>query len=88
MKVCVTSPDEKLYFQIFVRMAKELNVPFNKDAFVYLLQKWYRQPGRRISAVQPRDLLKIISVICDYDESPARMTPELIDEACRSYFVD
>jgi predicted ATPase with chaperone activity len=88
MKVCVTSPDEKLYFQIFVRMAKELNIPFNKDAFVHLIQKWYRQTGRRMQAVQPRDLLKIISVICDYDESPPRMTPELIDEACRSYFVD
>lgn len=88
MKVCVTSPDEKLYFQIFVRMAKELNIPFNKDAFVYLLQKWYRQTGRRMQAVQPRDLLKIISVICDYDGTPPRMTPELIDEACRSYFVD
>jgi hypothetical protein len=88
MKVCVTSPDEKLYFQIFVRMAKELNIPFNKDAFVHLLQVWYRQTGRRMQAVQPRDLLKIISVICDYDETPPRMTPELIDEACRSYFVD
>jgi predicted ATPase with chaperone activity len=88
MKVCVTTPDEKLYFQIFVRMAKELNIPFNKDAFMHLLQKWYRQPGRRMQAVQPRDLLKIIKVICDYDDSPTRMTPELIDEACRSYFVE
>jgi predicted ATPase with chaperone activity len=88
MKVCVTSPDEKLYFQIFVRMAKEMNIPFNKDAFVHLLQKWYRQTGRRMQAVHPRDLLKIIAVISDYDGVPPRMTPELIDEACRSYFVD
>jgi hypothetical protein len=55
---------------------------------MHLLQKWYRQPGRRMQAVQPRDLLKIIKVICDYDDSPTRMTPELIDEACRSYFVE
>jgi predicted ATPase with chaperone activity len=88
MKVCVTYPDEKLYFQIFVRMAKELNIPFNKEAFLHLLQKWYRTPGRRMQAVQPRDLLKIIHVICEYDQSPPRMTPELIDEACRSYFVE
>jgi len=88
MKVCVTSPDEKLYFQIFGRMAKELDIPFSKEAFLHLLQKWYRQPGRRMQAVQPRDLLKIIHVICGYDQSPPRMTPELIDEACRSYFVD
>lgn len=88
MKVCVTAPDDKLYYQIFVRMAKELNIPFNKDAFVHLIQRWYRQTGRKMQAVHPRDLLKIISVICDYDGSPVRMTPELIDEACQSYFVD
>ncbi|MDI6694438.1 MAG: AAA family ATPase [Anaerolineales bacterium] len=88
IKVAVKAPDEKLYFQIFVSMAKELNIPFNKDAFLYLLQKWYRQPGRKMQAVHPRDLLKIIRVICEYDGTPPRMTPELIDEACASYFVD
>lgn len=88
MKVCVNAPDEKLYFQIFTRMAKDLNIPFNKDAFVHLLTRWYRQTGRKMQAVHPRDLLKIIAVICDYDCSPIRMTPELIDEAAQNYFVD
>ena len=32
-------------------------------------------------------MLKIIAVICDYDSTPLRMTSELIDEACLSYFV-
>lgn len=88
MKVCVTSPDEKLYFQIFVQMCKQLNVPFNKDTFLHLLQKWYREPERKLQAVHPRDLLKIIISLCEYDGTPVRMTPELIDDACNSYFVD
>jgi len=88
MKVHVPPPDEKLFFQIFAQMAKSLNMQFNKDTFVYLLQKWYHQTGRKLQAVHPRDLLRIVTTLCEYDKSPVHMTPELIDEACRSYFVN
>lgn len=88
MKVAVRPPDEKRFYQIFTRTAKELEVPFDRDAFLYLLQKWYRQSGRSLQAVHPRDILRIIRAICEYEGSAPRMTPELIDEACASYFVD
>jgi predicted ATPase with chaperone activity len=88
IKVCVTSPDEKLYFQIFVLMAKQMGIPFNKDAFLHLLSNWYQKTGRKLQAVHPRDLLKIILELCDYEGSPPRLTPQLIDEAARSYFVE
>ena len=55
---------------------------------MYLLQKWYHQSGRKLQAVHPRDLLRIVTTLCEYDSSPIRMTPELMDEACRSYFVN
>jgi hypothetical protein len=41
-----------------------------------------------MQAVHPRDILKTIIAICDYDSVPPKLTPQLIDEACRSYFVD
>jgi SpoVK/Ycf46/Vps4 family AAA+-type ATPase len=88
MKVEVTSPDDKLYYQIFTAMCKSLNIPFDKEAFVYLLQNWYRKTGRVMQSVHPRDILRIIVGLCEYDSSPLRLTPELIDEACRNYFVD
>jgi predicted ATPase with chaperone activity len=88
MKVEVCPPDEKLYFQIFVMVAKQMNIAFNKDAFLYLLQRWYRDTGRRMQAVHPRDILRIITALCEYEGSQPRLTPELIDEACRSYFVE
>jgi predicted ATPase with chaperone activity len=88
MKVEVGGPDEKLFYQIFVRMCQHYNIPFDKNAFMYLLQKWYREPGRVMQSVHPRDLLKTIISICDYDGTPPKLTPQLIDEACMSYFVD
>jgi len=87
VKVEVAAPDEKLFFQIFVTQCKTLNIPFNKDAFLYLLQTWYRQTGRPLQAVHPRDLLKAVLGLCEYLGIPPQLTPELIDEACHSYFV-
>ena len=87
MKVEVASPDEKLFYQIFTMVCKQFNIPFEREAFLYLLQAWYRQTGRRMQSVHPRDLLRTIVALCEYEEKPARLTPELIDEACRSYFV-
>lgn len=88
MKVEVGGPDEKLFYQIFMAVCKHFNVPFDKKAFVHLLQKQYRAKDRVMQAVHPRDIIKTIIAICDYEGIPVVLTPELIDEACDSYFVD
>ena len=87
MKVEVSSPDEKLFYQVFVQMCKYYNIAFDKEAFVYLLQRWYVQTGRSLQSVHPRDILRTIQAICEYDNVPTKLTPELIDEACQIYFV-
>jgi hypothetical protein len=88
MKVEVGGPDEKLFYQIFMSVCKYYNVPFDKKSFVHLLQKHYRNKNRVMQAVHPRDILKVIMAICDYEGVPVQITPELIDEACDCYFVD
>ncbi len=88
MKVEVGGPDEKLFYQIFVMSCNAYNVPFDKKGFIHLLQKWYRGPKRVMQAVHPRDVVKTVIAICNYENIPIKLTPELIDEACASYFVD
>lgn len=88
MKVEVGGPSEKLYYQIFMLSCEAYNVPFDKKSFLHLLQNWYREPGRVMQAVHPRDIVKTVASICDYAGAEVRLTPELIDEACESYFVD
>ncbi|MBN1680716.1 MAG: ATP-binding protein [Anaerolineae bacterium] len=87
MKVQVESPDERMFFQIFATMAQQLDVPLEKDGFMYLLQNWYRKTGRQMQSVHPRDILKIIVAMAEYEDLPPRLTPEAIDEACSNYFV-
>ena len=88
MKVEVGSPSEKLFYEIFVLFSKLYSVPYERESFVHLLRTWYREPGRTLQAVHPRDILKTIVSICTYEGVQPRATPALIDEACRSYFVD
>ncbi len=88
MKVEVTGPDEKMFYRIFTIMCKMLEFPFDQQVFLYLLKKWYHGTNRVMQAVHPRDIIKTIISICDYEDVPPRMTPELIDEACACYFVD
>jgi SpoVK/Ycf46/Vps4 family AAA+-type ATPase len=87
MKVEVSSPNEKMYYQLFANMCRQLKVPFDRAAFLHLLQEWYYKPGRTLQAVHPRDILKVIVGLCDYQGVPYQMTPQLIDDACRAYFV-
>lgn len=88
MKVEVVGPDERLFYQIFTMSCKQYRVPFDKTSFVHLVQKWYREPQRTMQSVHPRDIVKTVASICDYENEPPRLTPELIDEACDSYFVN
>jgi SpoVK/Ycf46/Vps4 family AAA+-type ATPase len=87
IKVEVSSPDEKMFYRLFATMCNQLNVPFERDAFVYLLQEWYHKTGRELQSVHPRDILKGVVALCDYEGAPNQLTPKLVDEACQNYFV-
>ncbi len=87
MKVAVEAPDERMFYQIFTQECQEMGVPFDRESFVHLVQEWYHKPQRPLQAVHPRDILRIVIALCEYEERPLQLTPELIDEACHSYFV-
>ena len=72
-------PDEKMFYQIFMQMCQTLKVPFDRNGFLHLLQKWYREAKRPLQAVHPRDILKTLIAICDYADLIPLMTPELLD---------
>lgn len=87
MKVSVQSPDLKMFFQIFRIMSDALHIPFDESSFRFLVQEWYQKSGRVFQAVHPRDILKIVRELCEYEGIPPQMTPQLIQEACQNYFV-
>jgi len=75
MKVRVDSPDERMFHQIWSIHAQQLGLPVDRDSFGYLLKHWYREPGRALQSVHPRDILRIIVSMCEYEGVPLQLNP-------------
>ena len=88
IKVGVFSPTIEKFEEIFRVVCERIGFPFHQASFDHLVNRWYRQTGREMQAVHPRDILKIVHALCQYEKLPLEVKPELIDEACLGYFVD
>lgn len=86
-KIYVGDPDEQMFRELFVRNCQRYDVPFDEAAFQYLLQRHYAAANRPLRACHPRDLLEHLTAIARYRQVPPRLSADLIDEACLSYFV-
>ncbi len=87
MKVGIFNPDENDFKHIFVKVCQQKGIYFDEASFKHLIEKWYRNDNRQFQAVHPRDILTILSALCNYDDRVIQISPELIDEACEIYFV-
>jgi predicted ATPase with chaperone activity len=87
-KIEITDPSYNDYREIFRRVANAKRVAYNDQSLAYLLQEWYIKPGRKLRASHPRDICDQIIDIGRYLGVEPSMTPDLIDRAAGSYFVD
>ena len=87
-KIKVNNPTPEMYREIFRRQCRDLGVPFDQEALIYLLRKYYIEPKRELRACHPRDLLRILTGVARYHDMQPQLTTQLIDRACQVYFVD
>jgi predicted ATPase with chaperone activity len=87
-KVHVPSPTADEFAEVFRRVCAQRGVEFDAAGLAHLMQKHYVEAGREMRTVHPRDLLDQLLDIAAYRSTPAAMTPELLDLACQSYFVE
>jgi hypothetical protein len=87
-KVKIDNPTLDNYREIFRRQCDALGVPFDQNGLVYLLREYYVKPKRELRACHPRDILRTLTGIAKYLDQPAILSPNLIDRACNTYFVE
>jgi hypothetical protein len=87
-KIEIGNPTLEQFRDIFKIMCKIMKVPYDEQALAYLVKKWYIAKGRDLRMVHPRDILSQLIDIANYQQRPPELTPDLIDQAAASYFVE
>ena len=87
-KIEIIDPTFEEFRDIFHRVASGKGVAYSDQGLAYLLQEWYIKQNRKMRASHPRDLCDQILDIARYLAVEPAMTPELIDRAAESYFVE
>ncbi|MFN8522096.1 MAG: ATP-binding protein [Chloroflexota bacterium] len=86
-RVKVEDPDTYQFETVFRAVCRSKSVPFDELVFDWLIETWWKPYDRPFRMVQPRDLVNSLIAIARYLGRPPAMEPDLLDRACRSYFV-
>ena len=87
-KIAIGDPTEDQFTRIFELNCHRRNMRFHQVMVAYLQRRHYLPSGRPLRACHPRDLLDQITALCRYRGQEPVVTRELLDAACRAYFVD
>lgn len=86
-KIDVKNPSLDEYRVIFQSVCETKGVAYNDQILAYLLKEYYMKPNRDLRACHPRDLIDQIIDISNFMDTPPKISKEMIDRACRSYFA-
>jgi predicted ATPase with chaperone activity len=87
-KVHVPDPSADEFHEIWRRVCAGQEIPYREEVIDNLIQRHYVDENRPFHGSHPRDLLNHVIHLCRYLSIPVELTPELLDEACETYFVE
>ncbi|MEO5897254.1 MAG: ATP-binding protein [Vicinamibacterales bacterium] len=87
-KVFAESPTVAEFIQIFENCCRDRQIPFDRALVQELLKGYYEPRKIPLRGCQPRDLIDQVLSLSEYLGQPRRLSPELLEAACASYFVD
>jgi hypothetical protein len=87
-KIRVDSPSRAQYEEIFRRCCTERGLAYSGEAVDQVYRDFYGRYNIAPRGCHPRDILEHLCDIASYSETAASLGPELVDVACRSYFLE
>jgi predicted ATPase with chaperone activity len=86
-KIGFDSPTYEEFAKIFEKMCGIKKIDYTEDAVKYIWKRQFDELKFEPRAVHPRDVLAQIESIAKYYGVKPKLSKELIDRACDSYFV-
>ena len=87
-KVLAENPTPHDFAVIFEKVCTERGLPFDQSLVSHLLDVVFKPRSIAMRGCQPRDLINQALALAKYRGEPHRLTTELLDQACATYFVD
>jgi hypothetical protein len=86
-KILAKDPTLAEYCQIFELNCRKRGLPFDPVMVEYLHRTYYQPQRLPLRACHPRDLVEQVVDLCRYQGREPAINRELLDAACRSYFI-
>ena len=87
-KVHAPNPSLEQFSAIFYMVCNKHGITFDQTVIDHLCKEYYEGRGLEMRACHPRDLVEHMVNLCEYRGQPPAITQGLLDEACRTYFLD
>lgn len=87
-KVLAKNPTLDEFRAIFAQTCDDNGLTYEPALVDHLRRAHYEPRGLEMRGCHPRDLITQVVNFCRYERRPPEVTPELLDLACNSYFID
>jgi predicted ATPase with chaperone activity len=87
-KVEVGDPNDEIFLEILKGVCSQNTIEYTPEGGRYLIETHYHARGRPFRACHPRDIVGLITDMGGFEGTKPQLTPEWIDAACASYFME
>jgi len=86
-KIKVDGPNQENFLKILAMVARKKKMPLDERALVHLMKVKYPTINNNYANYQPVYLIDQMISICEFENIPYQMSPDLIDRAWSNMFV-
>ncbi|WP_431300584.1 ATPase [Tabrizicola sp. BL-A-41-H6] len=86
-KIKIDGPSQENFLKIFAMVARKKKMPLDEAALMYLMKVKFPTINNNYANYMPVYLIDQMIAVCEFENLPYRMTPDLIDRAWDNMFV-